>query len=157
MRRRTQSSISRKAVRLTVVSENCKEATLRILKPGDFFGEGALAGQPLRIGSATALTDCEVLRINKKAMMLALHREHVLVGQDGVRGQGAATQQNDEKKRRNACSKQATDLDDGTRRPGRVKHVSNATESQEDDKHQENQSYSSGREITPVFAMRPSG
>jgi CRP/FNR family cyclic AMP-dependent transcriptional regulator len=41
-----------------------------------FFGEGALAGQLLRMGSATAMTDCEVLRIDKKAMMLALHREH---------------------------------------------------------------------------------
>jgi CRP/FNR family transcriptional regulator, cyclic AMP receptor protein len=46
------------------------------LNTGDFFGEGALAGQPLRMGSATALTDCETLRIDKKAMMLALHREH---------------------------------------------------------------------------------
>ena len=41
-----------------------------------FFGESGLAGQPLRMGSATALTDCELLRIDKKAMMLALHREH---------------------------------------------------------------------------------
>ncbi len=63
-------------VRLTVVSQDGKEATLGILNMGDFFGEGALAGQPLRMGSATALTDCEVLRIDKKAMMLALHREH---------------------------------------------------------------------------------
>jgi len=63
-------------VRLTVVSKNGKEATLGILNTGDFFGEGALAGQPLRMGSATALTDCETLRIDKKAMMLALHREH---------------------------------------------------------------------------------
>jgi CRP/FNR family cyclic AMP-dependent transcriptional regulator len=46
------------------------------LNTGDFFGEGALARQPLRMGSSTALTDCEVLRIDKKAMMLALHREH---------------------------------------------------------------------------------
>ena len=43
---------------------------------GEFFGEGGLAGQLLRMGSATAMTDCEVLRIDKKAMMLALHREH---------------------------------------------------------------------------------
>jgi len=63
-------------VRLTVVSKSGKEATLGILNVGDFFGEGALAGQPLRMGSATALTDCELLRIDKKAMMLALHREH---------------------------------------------------------------------------------
>jgi CRP/FNR family cyclic AMP-dependent transcriptional regulator len=63
-------------VRLTVVSKVGKEATLGILSPGDFFGEGVLAGQHLRMGSASAMTDCELLRIEKKAMMLALHREH---------------------------------------------------------------------------------
>jgi CRP/FNR family cyclic AMP-dependent transcriptional regulator len=63
-------------VRLTVVSQRGKEATLGILSNGEFFGEGGLAGQPLRMGSAIAMTDCELLRIDKKAMMLALHREH---------------------------------------------------------------------------------
>jgi CRP/FNR family transcriptional regulator, cyclic AMP receptor protein len=63
-------------VRLTVVSKVGKEATLGILSEGEFFGEGSLAGQSLRMGSATAMTDCELLRIDKKAMMLALHREH---------------------------------------------------------------------------------
>jgi CRP/FNR family cyclic AMP-dependent transcriptional regulator len=63
-------------VRLTVVSKIGKEATLGILSTGDFFGEGGLAGQHLRMGSAIAMTDCELLRIEKKAMMLALHREH---------------------------------------------------------------------------------
>lgn len=63
-------------VRLTVVSKIGKEATLGILNKGEFFGEGSLAGQSLRMGSATAMTDCEVLRIDKKAMMRALHREH---------------------------------------------------------------------------------
>jgi len=63
-------------VRLTVVSKAGKEATIGILKEGDFFGEGSLAGQPLRMGSATAITDCAILRIDKKAMMEALHREH---------------------------------------------------------------------------------
>jgi CRP/FNR family transcriptional regulator, cyclic AMP receptor protein len=63
-------------VRLTVVSKAGKEATIGILKDGDFFGEGSLAGQPLRMGSATAMTDCAILRIDKKAMMEALHREH---------------------------------------------------------------------------------
>ncbi|MGA2413546.1 MAG: Crp/Fnr family transcriptional regulator [Candidatus Sulfotelmatobacter sp.] len=63
-------------VRLTVVSKAGKEATLGLLREGDFFGEGTLAGQSLRMGSATAMTDCEVLRIEKKAMMEALHREH---------------------------------------------------------------------------------
>src|ERR1039457_524076 len=63
-------------VRLTVVSKVGKEATLGILSEGEFFGEGGLAGQSVRMGSATAMTDCELLRIDKKAMMLALHREH---------------------------------------------------------------------------------
>jgi len=62
-------------VKLTVVSKTGKEATIAILGGEDFFGEGSLAGQALRIGSATALTDCAVLRIDKKAMIEALHRE----------------------------------------------------------------------------------
>jgi CRP/FNR family cyclic AMP-dependent transcriptional regulator len=65
-------------VRLTVVSNDGKEATIGILGNGEFFGEGALAGQALRMGSATAMTDCAVLRIDKKAMIEALHREHEL-------------------------------------------------------------------------------
>jgi CRP/FNR family transcriptional regulator, cyclic AMP receptor protein len=63
-------------VRLTVVSKVGKEATLGMLGEGEFFGEGGLAGQPLRMGSATAMSDCELLCIDKKAMMDALHREH---------------------------------------------------------------------------------
>jgi CRP/FNR family cyclic AMP-dependent transcriptional regulator len=63
---------------LTVVSDAGKEATIGILSAGDFFGEGCLAGQPLRMASATAMTDCDLLRIEKKAMMDALHREHAL-------------------------------------------------------------------------------
>ncbi len=63
-------------VRLTVVSKTGKEATIGILKEGDFFGEGALAGQIVRMGSAEAMTDCELLRVDKQAMMNALHREH---------------------------------------------------------------------------------
>jgi CRP-like cAMP-binding protein len=62
--------------KLTVVSKDGKVATIGILGVGDFFGEGALAGQPLRMASATALTACRLLRIEKKSMMLALHREH---------------------------------------------------------------------------------
>jgi CRP/FNR family transcriptional regulator, cyclic AMP receptor protein len=65
-------------VKLTVVSKIGKEATLGILSEGDFFGEGGLAGQVLRMGSATAMTDCELMRIDKKAMILALHEQHTL-------------------------------------------------------------------------------
>ena len=65
-------------VKLTVLSKSGKEATVGILNPGDFFGEGGLAGQPLRMGSATAMTDCKLTRIEKAAMMLALHHEHAM-------------------------------------------------------------------------------
>ncbi len=65
-------------VRLTVVSDRGKEATIGILSEGDFFGEGCLAGQTLRMASAAAMTDCNLLRIEKKAMMEVLHREHSL-------------------------------------------------------------------------------
>ena len=65
-------------VKLTVVSKTGKEATIGIVGEGLFIGEGSLAGQALRMGAATALTDCVILRIDKKAMMEALHREHKL-------------------------------------------------------------------------------
>ena len=68
--------IQKGKVRLTVVSKSGKEATIGILSERDFFGEGCLTGQPLRLCSATALTDCSVMRIDKKAMMEVLHREH---------------------------------------------------------------------------------
>jgi CRP/FNR family cyclic AMP-dependent transcriptional regulator len=68
--------IQRGKVRLTVVSKSGKEATIGIVSERNFFGEGALAGQLLRMGSAAAMTDCELLRVDKKVMMGALHREH---------------------------------------------------------------------------------
>ncbi|MBZ5686463.1 MAG: Crp/Fnr family transcriptional regulator [Acidobacteriia bacterium] len=63
-------------VRLTVVSKSGKEATISILNAGDFFGESCLSGQSLRLCSASAMTDCSVMRIDKKAMVEVLHREH---------------------------------------------------------------------------------
>ena len=63
-------------VRLTVVSKAGKEATIGIVSERNFFGEGSLAGQLLRMGSAAAMTDCELLRVDKKVMMGVLHREH---------------------------------------------------------------------------------
>ena len=68
--------IQKGKVRLAVVSKTGKEATIGILGDGNFFGEGSLAGQALRMGSAVAMTDCSLLRIDKRAMMDALHREH---------------------------------------------------------------------------------
>jgi CRP/FNR family transcriptional regulator, cyclic AMP receptor protein len=68
--------INQGKVRLTVVSEIGKEATIGILNEGDFFGEGCLAGQPFRLCSATAMTDCSVMKIDRKPMMEVLHGEH---------------------------------------------------------------------------------
>ena len=62
-------------VKLTVLSKSGKEATIGILNQGDFFGEGCLTGQALRMCSVTAITDCAVMRINKKSMMEVIHRE----------------------------------------------------------------------------------
>jgi len=63
-------------VKLTVVSKTGKEATIGILNEGDFFGEGCLTGQALRLCAASAMTDCSVMRIGKNAMVEVLHREH---------------------------------------------------------------------------------
>jgi CRP/FNR family transcriptional regulator, cyclic AMP receptor protein len=62
-------------VQLSVVSEAGKEATLGILNERDFFGEGGLAGQLTRMSSATALTDCVLLHVERKAMMHAMSME----------------------------------------------------------------------------------
>ena len=67
--------IQKGKVQLSVVSEAGKEATLGILTEGDFFGEGGLAGQLIRMSSAVALTDCVLLHVGRKAMMFAMSRE----------------------------------------------------------------------------------
>jgi CRP/FNR family cyclic AMP-dependent transcriptional regulator len=67
--------IQKGAVKLSVLSRIGKEAVVAMLAPGDFFGEGALAGQPRRIGTATAVTACNVLIIEKDAMVRLLHDE----------------------------------------------------------------------------------
>jgi CRP-like cAMP-binding protein len=63
-------------VKLTVVSQQGKEAIIGLLGTGDFFGEGCIAGQPLRMSTALAMTDCSVVRIEKKVMMQVLHQQH---------------------------------------------------------------------------------
>jgi len=67
--------IQRGKVKLTVVASSGKEATIGILNEGDFFGEGCLTGQPRRMCSASAMTDCTLMRIDKKSMMEVIHRE----------------------------------------------------------------------------------
>ena len=68
--------IQKGGVRLSVVNESGKEAVVAVLGTGDFFGEGCLAGQPVRIGSASAVTLTTVLVIQKKEMTRVLHAEH---------------------------------------------------------------------------------
>jgi CRP/FNR family cyclic AMP-dependent transcriptional regulator len=68
--------IQKGGVRLSVVNETGKEAVVAILGPGDFFGEGCLAGQPIRIGTATAITPTTLLMIEMKEMIRVLHAEH---------------------------------------------------------------------------------
>ncbi|HLW88946.1 MAG TPA: Crp/Fnr family transcriptional regulator [Terriglobales bacterium] len=64
-------------VRVSVVSKQGKTATIALLGPGDFLGEGCIASdQPLRLTTATAITRCSVLRIEKKEMLRTLHQEH---------------------------------------------------------------------------------
>jgi CRP/FNR family transcriptional regulator, cyclic AMP receptor protein len=64
-------------VRLSVLSEQGREATIAILGPGDFLGEGCIASdQRLRLATATAITRCSVLRIERSRMLRTLHEEH---------------------------------------------------------------------------------
>jgi CRP-like cAMP-binding protein len=67
--------IQKGKVKLTVLSASGKEATIGILNEGDFFGEGCLTGQPLRMCSASAMTDCTIMRIDRKSMLDVIHRE----------------------------------------------------------------------------------
>jgi len=70
--------IQKGEVKLSIVSKTGKEAVVAILKPGDFVGEGGLAGQPLRIATATAASPTTLLVIGLKEMIRVLHAEHAL-------------------------------------------------------------------------------
>jgi CRP/FNR family transcriptional regulator, cyclic AMP receptor protein len=65
-------------IKLSVLSKTGKEAVIAMLGPGDFFGEGCLAGQQVRMGSATAVTPSAILRIDKEHMTQLLHRQHAM-------------------------------------------------------------------------------
>jgi CRP/FNR family cyclic AMP-dependent transcriptional regulator len=67
--------IQKGKLRLSVVSKGGKEATIGVLTECAFFGEGCLTGQPFRMCSASTMTDCTVMRIDKKSMMDVIHRE----------------------------------------------------------------------------------
>jgi len=62
-------------VKLTVVSKHGKEAVIGIIGAGDFFGEGCLTGQPLRMANAAAMSVCEIVRLEKQGMIRVLHDE----------------------------------------------------------------------------------
>jgi CRP/FNR family transcriptional regulator, cyclic AMP receptor protein len=70
--------IQKGGVKLSVVNENGKEAVVALLGPGDFFGEGCLAGVPFRMGIATTITPSTVLMIDRKEMIRVLHEEQKL-------------------------------------------------------------------------------
>ena len=73
---KTVMYIQQGGVKLSVVNGVGKEAVVAVLGPGDFFGEGCLAAQPIRIGAATATAPTKVLVIEKKEMIRVLHTEH---------------------------------------------------------------------------------
>ena len=70
--------IQRGSVKLSVLSKTGREAVVAMLGRGEFFGEGCLAGQPLRMGTATATTDSIVLLVDKQHMVRLLHKQHAL-------------------------------------------------------------------------------
>jgi CRP/FNR family cyclic AMP-dependent transcriptional regulator len=65
-------------VKLSVLSKVGREAVVAMLGPGEFFGEGCLAGQDLRMGSATAITPSRILKVEKRAMVQLLHKQHAM-------------------------------------------------------------------------------
>ena len=67
--------IQKGKIELKVISQQGKEAVIAILGPGDFFGEGCLAGQPLRMATAVAISECSIIRLEKPAMIRVLHDE----------------------------------------------------------------------------------
>jgi CRP/FNR family transcriptional regulator, cyclic AMP receptor protein len=66
------------AVKLSVLSKAGREAVVAMLGPGDFFGEGCLAGQPVRMGGAAATVPCAILLIKKDKMIGLLHKHHAM-------------------------------------------------------------------------------
>jgi CRP-like cAMP-binding protein len=67
--------IQKGRLKLTVVSSSGKEAVIALLGPGDFFGEGCLAGKQIRLSTATAVSECSIMRLEKAAVIRVLHEE----------------------------------------------------------------------------------
>ena len=70
--------IQKGGVKLSVLSKTGREAVVAMLGPGDFFGEGCLGGQPVRMGNATAITGSTILLVDKDQMVCLLHKQHAL-------------------------------------------------------------------------------
>ena len=67
--------IQKGKVKVTVLSEQGKEAVVAVLGPDEFCGEGCLTGQPLRLATAVAMTECEIMRLEKATMIRVIHEE----------------------------------------------------------------------------------
>ncbi len=67
--------IQKGRVKITVISEQGKEAVVAVLGPDEFCGEGCLTAQPLRLATAAAMTECEIMRLQKETMVRVLHEE----------------------------------------------------------------------------------
>jgi CRP/FNR family cyclic AMP-dependent transcriptional regulator len=67
--------IQKGKIKIVVVSQQGKEAVVGVMNPGEFFGEGCLIGQPLRLATAKAMTESQVVRVSKAAMLRAIHAE----------------------------------------------------------------------------------
>ena len=67
--------IKKGKIKVTVVSERGKEAVVALLGPDEFCGDGCLTGQPRRMATAAAMTECEIMRLEKSAMIRVLHEE----------------------------------------------------------------------------------
>src|SRR5579863_7525501 len=67
--------IQKGKIKLTVLSKSGKEAVIALLGTSDFFGEGCLAGQPLRMATATAMSNCSIMRLEKTVVVEMLHQE----------------------------------------------------------------------------------
>ena len=65
-------------MKLTVISSQGKEAIVALHNAGEFFGEGCLAGQPLRMAAASAITDCTVVRVERQKMTTLIHEQHAI-------------------------------------------------------------------------------
>ncbi len=104
-------------VKLSVTSQQGKEAIIAVLGKDEFFGEGCLAGQPLRMATATALTDCCLVRLEKSRMVTLLHDQHE-TRLYRLRGRGRLDGQQQPLERGSSRSEKSVEHATGARRRG---------------------------------------